>query len=52
MATGHKIKLPKEKMIKDGKVVDRPIKLSPPAKYARDNKRKYRKVFDGGNGGQ
>lgn len=42
--TGYRIKLPKGKTIKNGKVVTKPVALSRPAQYAKAKKRTYRKA--------
>lgn len=41
-ASGIKIKLGKGQYIKDGKIVSRPVKLSPPAAYAAKTKRTWK----------
>lgn len=42
--SGIRIKLPKGKTVKDGKIVSRPVTLSRPAQYAKRKKQTWRAV--------
>ena len=41
-SSGIRIKLPKGKTIKDGKIISKPVKLSRPAEHAKRTKRKWK----------